>query len=350
MITQLFSLTFIYLFYFLLVRENKIDIKIEYVPNNIIFQAYITSITFVICYSLMLKSFTPVKNGLISFLVVFCFALVEVCVGYIQALLRRKRRLKKGNNIELDTSEKVEIVIEKKESAFSIFLSKYQKQIFFAYGLLISLVIALFQKYLHFILAFLILAIPFTLSLLIYDKTKIKHKKSDNAFEVMGIAFALLLIFTRLLARPEITKDLLILEITALILAIIVEFILGSYMHCLFYEEGDILTDEYGFALSEEEQPKPENPTINDDVEFSIGGGDLFIFGAMGIMTGTLGLIEIFINTAFVQFFCLMPGFYILNKGKKALPLVPAISIGYIMYFLDCNIINITSLLQSFIN
>lgn len=340
-INFIFIATFMLLFFFVLLRESIIDFKIEYVPNNIIIETYLVAGTFLIIYSILNKSFTPLLNGVITFGLVFLAALFIAVVGYIQAKIAEKRSRKKGEEkvIEIDISESKEENKKIKKQ-----LKEHTKIILLAcYGAAIASVIGLFQKYYSPLFVTSILVFIFLLSCAIYWKSK----NIDSAVYCFGFGLVFCFALTKIFTQKGFQKDILPELIIAIVLSFVLELILNKIFK-QFYETGGQLVDEKGFLLPLDQQP--QEIVEDSKVTFAIGGGDMILFGGMALIVGLEGLLTIFVNSSFV-FFALMIGFAILKRENlKVLPFVPSIAIGYIMYFSGFNILNLSILMSQFMN
>lgn len=92
--------------YFIFTRGSVIDLKTQYVPNNIVIGVYLISISFVILSSICLKSFTPIKNGFYGFLISFIIPYAFVNGVYYLRFFSLKRKFKKkGIEVEIEKED-----------------------------------------------------------------------------------------------------------------------------------------------------------------------------------------------------------------------------------------------------
>jgi len=81
------------------------------------------------------------------------------------------------------------------------------------------------------------------------------------------------------------------------------------------------------YKIEEEEDDEDTN------IAPGIGGGDIFIFGALGLMFGLKGIITIFIYSTISQLLVIFSYKMITsNKTSQFLPFVPGITIGVYVY------------------
>ena len=103
---------------FVLVRGGVIDIKTEYVPDNIVIGSYLFSIIYVLTTSISLKSFDPLLNGILGFIVGFIIpAIVQNGIYYLRYFSLKLRLKKEHIELEIEkdaNNEKIDIIIEKK--------------------------------------------------------------------------------------------------------------------------------------------------------------------------------------------------------------------------------------------
>lgn len=102
--------------YFTFTRGSVIDLKTEYVPNNIVIGSYGFAIVAIILSSIVSKSFTPILNSLGGFFVSFVIPYAFVNGVYYFQYFSLKRKLKKQNiplEIEKEETLKENPVIDK---------------------------------------------------------------------------------------------------------------------------------------------------------------------------------------------------------------------------------------------
>ena len=350
-LSTVFVIAFAIAFYMVLVRESIVDLKIEYVPNNIILEAYSIGVLFFVGASIIEKSWKPVTNALLSFGFIFLAGLVIWLITYIKyrALKRNKGSDKNEDFIEVETGTIKDTETENKNEIIEIELDiepeKKEKTsfgkiniiLFVIYIILLLSFVALMQTRYNKLFTLGVFLTSSLTALGIYFKTK-KITAPIYTFSLGLVLFYVLSVTVFGMFNP---LDVIVGVFAGIGLELICYFIYRK-----FYEEGDYLTDENGFLLPIEEQS--EDVQDSEEAVFAMGGGDLIIFGAMSLLTGLQGIIPIFINSAFV-FFAMLIGFAILRrKNLKLLPFVPAITIGFIMYLCDFNIINVAEIIENF--
>lgn len=102
--------------YFTFTRGSVIDLKTEYVPNNIVIGSYGFAIVAIILSSIVSKSFTPILNSLGGFFVSFVIPYAFINGVYYFQYFSLKRKLKKQNiplEIEKEETLKENPVIDK---------------------------------------------------------------------------------------------------------------------------------------------------------------------------------------------------------------------------------------------
>lgn len=360
----IFVIASMLMFFLVLTRESIIDLKIEYVPNNIIMESYFTSILFLVSFCIIQfvnkeelgieNPWSPLINGIITFLVVFFATFMIAFVAWIKAKLAVKKKNKQKEKILKAEQKNKETINEEIEIELDISKDKKTKDkkelsqnmkflLLSLYSFGITTFVGILQKvYPWYIVTFSLLFI-LLLSFGIYWKTK----KIDYSVYTISIGLIILFCFKRYFSESSISIFTLLL---AVLCACVGEFIIYKLFK-RFYENGGQAIDENGFLLPADQQPVPENETEEDkEVTFAIGGGDMILFGAIGLLVGLEGLLTIFVNAAFV-FFAMLFGFMIIKRENiRLLPFVPAITIGYIMYFCNFNVINLTALITNYMN
>lgn len=103
--------------YFVFIRGSIIDLKTEYVPNNVVIGSYTFTIVSVLISSIILKSFNPVLNAFLGFLISFLIPFAFVNGTYYLRYFNLKRKLKKENielQLEKEETLKENPIIDKK--------------------------------------------------------------------------------------------------------------------------------------------------------------------------------------------------------------------------------------------
>ena len=99
---------------------------------------------------------------------------------------------------------------------------------------------------------------------------------------------------------------------------------------------------------------EPDVPTESDSeeegLEGGIGGGDILIFGALGLMFGLKGIIIILLYALFSQLLVILS--YALLSSEKSfaghIPFVPGIAIGTYLYIMGFDLLNLQQILLFF--
>jgi len=332
----------IYIFYifsviifFILVRETIIDIKTMYVPDNITFAIYTTSVAFLIISWFTTQSFQTIKNGILGFLLGFGVPFTISLLSYIIQLVIYKAQKRRGekqrieSNIQTTEIEKSSTIKKKENNIIdvtkedNIFKRRWIiKRIFYWIFCLCSIYfLSTIQTaipksiYLGIGISILIVIIVF------YEKTK------KIEIPIYLVAFGMII-----MALPAKKNPIFILLTAA---AIIIELILAKVFYRFYKIETDtILTEEYD---NEGER----------EIEGGIGGGDILIFGALGLMFGAKGIITILLYALFSQLLIIFS--YALLSQKKSpfshIPFVPGITIGVYLYIMGFDFLNIQQIL-----
>lgn len=208
--------------------------------------------------------------------------------------------------------------------------------------LILSLIInrsfnLIIKGFLGFLFGF---GIPFTISLssyLFYKFTKQKNKQNAINFEnhqidninqsnnfqnsktsfFKKIEFFIYITTLGLLLSIAIINNNDFIITLLLICAIILELIIAKIFKKFYKIEED------------------ENDEEKEIFDTGIGGGDILIFGALGLMFGLIGIITIFIYATISQLFVILI-YKIFSKKSLTdhLPFVPGITIGLYIYIL----------------
>lgn len=159
--------------YFAFVRGSVIDLKTQYVPNNVVIATYFFAISFVIISSIYLKDLTPVKNALsgltVSFIIPYAFANGV----YYYRYFKLKRKLKKKDidlKLEKEETLKENPVIDK-----NFYITIYS--IAFALLVIISLIS---KKYFLISIGFLALFIELILGKLLKRFYVIEYNHAED--------------------------------------------------------------------------------------------------------------------------------------------------------------------------
>ncbi|MFW6007620.1 MAG: hypothetical protein ACOCP8_00020 [archaeon] len=318
---ELFELCIFLIVFIILIRETIIDIKTEFVPNNIVFSIYTVSFVYIISKSIFLKSYSPLLDALLGFLFAFGIPFGISFIGYLSHKLNRKKDLKelikcKDKSID-DTSEQKKIPYIIKAIVFDL--------------LLIALIYILYPnnfisiQFLHFVIItelFVILA-----EILYYFTRKISYAVSS---------LSLLSIFIFIIVN---NYDMRVLTIS--IIALIIEF----FLYIIFKPFDDL------DKLIKEEKDMLESDDFDGNYG-GIGGGDILIFGAIGIIFGIKDFLYILLFSCFSQILIIF-SYYIFSsnfKGTKYIPFLPGITIGFFIFISGADIIDLKANFELFIN
>lgn len=284
-------LVFSIIIFLILVRESIIDIETMYVPDNITFALYSTSIVFIISKFIYNHSFKNVFDSILGFLFGFGVPFMIALASYlIQKLIRGKSE---KSNEALSTSTNGENV---KTKTFNP--PKKINALFIKRCIFVALCIAglcMLKNTPSIIVGFLSLIS----SIIVFVKNK------EVKYPIYIISLGLLSILVIL------SGDYYIFLLIAF--AFIAEFIIAKIFKRFYKIEED--DDE------------------DTDITPGIGGGDIFIFGALGLMFGLKGIITIFIYSTISQLLVIFSYKMITsNKTSQFLPFVPGITIGVYVY------------------
>jgi prepilin signal peptidase PulO-like enzyme (type II secretory pathway) len=284
-------LVFFIIIFLILVRESIIDIETMYVPDNITFALYSTSIVFIISKFIYNHSFKNVFDSILGFLFGFGVPFMIALASYfIQKLIRGKSE--KSNNT-LSTSTNGENV---KIKTFNP--PKKINALFIKRCIFVALCIAglcMLENTPSIIIGLLSL----TSSIIVFVKNK------EVKYPIYIISLGLLAILVIL------SGDYYIFLLIAF--AFIAELVIAKIFKRFYKIEED--DDE------------------DTNIAPGIGGGDIFIFGALGLMFGLKGIITIFIYSTISQLLVIFSYKMITNnKTSQFLPFVPGITIGVYVY------------------
>ena len=284
-------LVFSIIIFLILVRESIIDIETMYVPDNITFALYSTSIVFIISKFIYNHSFKNVFDSILGFLFGFGVPFMIALASYfIQKLIRGKSE--KSNNT-LSTSTNGENVKIKTFNPPKKINALFIKRCIFVALCIVGL--CMLENTPSIIIGLLSL----TSSIIVFAKNK------EVKYPIYIISLGLLAILVIL------SGDYYIFSLIAF--AFIAEFVIAKIFKRFYKIEED--DDE------------------DTNIAPGIGGGDIFIFGALGLMFGLKGIITIFIYSTISQLLVIFSYKMITsNKTSQFLPFVPGITIGVYIY------------------
>lgn len=241
--------------FFVFVRGSVIDLKTEYVPDNIVIGSYFCSIIYILLASIIGKTYRPLIIGGIGFGITFIIPYVlSQVIFYVKYFSWRYAN--KGKELPITEEEQ-----ELKENPY---ISKKSFNIFYAIGIISIVVIGLFLK--------------------------------NYTIIISGLA------------------------------ALIIELILGKVLKRFYIIK-------YNYAEEKLKEPTPQSE-MEDDLYSGIGGGDIILFGSIGIMFGAVGFMVAFLYAVFAHIIIVL--FYSIikkmNPFKYPIPFIPALTIGLLVY------------------
>lgn len=304
--------------FFILIRETIIDIKTMYVPDNITFALYTTAVLFLLGSWITTGSLQTVKEGFFGFLLGFGVPFAISFLSYIIRLAIYKAQKRKDVPEESSPLPQQEPVNQTKSSS-----SKQRKTKRIIYWILCLLFVAGVSFSQTLIPSSLYLGI----SLLAWGMAVFSYEKTKNINFPLYIAGVALMVLA-LIVKKEPHYILLTIGAVGL------EWLLAR-LYRRFYK----IEEESDDAKSGEEA-----------IEGGIGGGDILIFGALGLMFGIKGVIMILIYSVFCQFLVIF-SYFILSKEKVAFgyaPFVPGIALGVYCYTMGFDLLNIQQVLSFF--
>lgn len=165
------------------------------------------------------------------------------------------------------------------------------------------------------------------------ENNPIINKKIIKFFYIISIILILLYSY--------ITKNINLIYYS--IIAILIEFILMKFLKKYYVIKFDYAADKYKERTEEQE--------LEDSLYFGIGGGDIILFGAIGLMFGFMGFIIVFIYATLSQVI-IMIIYSIINKCNPfdyEIPFIPALASGLLIYIsgMDQYLINILNTIYS---
>jgi Flp pilus assembly protein protease CpaA len=315
--------------FFILVRETIIDIKTMYVPDNITFAIYTASVMFLVVSWFTTNSFNIIKDGLFGFLLGFGVPFVISLSSYLIQLFVYKNQKKKGENQcqSIKTTE-IQAIAEKEDKSINTTINDTNiskkmpvKRIFywlccFVFLFIISAIQTMMPQF-----TYLSIGVPLLIALIIsYEKTK----KIEFPIYLAAIGILVLALYAK--------KDIVLIPLT--IVAIVAELILAQVFQKFYKIEIDV--------------PTEEDNSENENIEGGIGGGDILIFGALGLMFGLKGVITILLYSLFSQLLIILS--YALLSSEKSfarhIPFVPGIVIGTYLYVMGFDLLNLQQILS----
>lgn len=299
--------------FLILIRESVIDIKTMYVPDNITLSIYTSALLFLFVSWLSTDSLYAVKKGLWGFLAGFGVPFIISFLGYIINLVSFKTEKNK-----ISSSKDIPISYDKGKDKINSLEEKQKKRriTYWVFCFLFIVAVSFVQKILPQKFFLLMGIFIWILVVFLYEKTK----KIDYSIYAVGIV----LIAIHLIAK----HDFKYLFFT--IGAVVLELILAK-LYKRFYK------------IEEEQKEEDEE----DSIEGGIGGGDILIFGALGLIFGIEGVISIFFYSVFCQILVML-SYFILKGGKEAVqycPFVPGIALGTYLYIAGIDLLNFQQVL-----
>lgn len=314
--------------FFILVRETIIDIKTMYVPDNITFAIYTTSVVFLVISWFATNSFHIIKDGIFGFLLGFGVPFAISFTSYIIQSLIYKRQKNREQRQTVITTETQVITEEEKQTtntALEDTISSKKipiKRILYWLFCFIFLFIISFIQTIMPQTTYLCIGIPFLIAIIIsYEKTK----KIDFPIYLTAVGILAIALWGK--------KNITLVPLT--IGAIIIELVLARLFQKFYKIEPDVPT---------------ESDSEEKGLEGGIGGGDILIFGALGLMFGLKGIIIILLYALFSQLLVILS--YALLSSEKSFtghtPFVPGIAIGTYLYIMGFNLLNLQQILLFF--
>lgn len=162
--------------FFAFVRGSVIDLKTQYVPNNVVFATYFFSILFIVVSSIYLKSFTPLTSALSGLTVSFIIPYSFTNGIYYYRYFKLKRKLKKKD---------IELTLEKEETLKEnpIIDKKFYVTIY-AIAFALIIIISLISKKYHIIgIGFAALIFELLLGKLLKRFYVIEYNHAEDQFD-----------------------------------------------------------------------------------------------------------------------------------------------------------------------
>lgn len=286
----LLSLVFSFALFFILVRETIIDIQTQYVPDNIIYSIYTIAALYVLS--------------------MFVFTIIEG-VSFVDA----------GKEIL--------------QFSVSGFLFSFGMPFFIS---VFSALPQLFRRYEK-------------KKGLNKEEKKALKEKQDSIYDVYKCEENPI-ISKKLKKSIFIITGLLLVVVFAItpqknyfIIAAILGFALEQLLNIIFKK---FYVIEYDFTRDIE----VDESIFEDEISVGIGGGDIILFGALGLMFGIQGFMMIFVYSCFGQLFVIIT-YKIIKKQKGfqiPVPFVPGIALGLLTYIagLDPYLLNFSTVFELF--
>lgn len=322
--------------FLILVRESIIDIKTMYVPDNITFALYTTALVFLGASWFLTRSFDTIKGGILGFLLGFGVPFAISFVSYIVKLVIYKSQRKKEND-----SEATSFTANKEENQNNgnpVTLENYKDVVTDAPNTPKK---GMYKRILYWLLCFgFLLAITFTQTTL-----------SAPVFFGIGLTTLLAVIVTyEKFQKIDIPIYLTAIGILSIALVIKNDFMFISLTLGAFIFEW-ILARLFHRFYKIEDVTQTNETDSEDEVEGGIGGGDILVFGALGLMFGVKGIIAILSYSLFSQLLIIL-SYFVLSKEKSPVgyvPFVPGITIGVYFYIMGFDLFNIQEMLSLFL-
>lgn len=323
------------LFFLCLCRASVIDIKIRYVPNNIIFEAYTIAAVYTILNTIIQKDISILIGGAVSFGIMFVIYVFMLLTEYFRYKkeLKRLQIIKKEDEYNVFKDDNASKAIHTPPSKNKVLT------VFSILALVLGVYMSVTQPYVPWLLYLIIYLIPLVSGVLLVLK---KHKKICETL-IYSFAISMLGCFgCSYIDRP---KNIFI-GIILLIVAIAIEIGLGKLFERFYEVCDDIKVDKDGYLIEPE-----DDPDIPDEPEVYFGGGDVILFGAVALMCGFGNVLSVFLNAGLL-FIIVNIVLSILKMKKFNAPaaFIPFMAIGFITYFIGFQTFDITALLSDFAN
>lgn len=309
--------TFTFIMFFILIRESIIDIKTQFVSDNITIAAYATSITYVIVNMAMNHSLNPLKQGGLGFIVGFGCPFALSYITYLIQKIKYKAYKKKLEKSGLKPEEiETEAIIYESQT-----LRKIKKYIYYTLCVAFVIFIAIVgRSYIPTMITIPLGLLTVISSIIIYNKTK----KIDGVFYILAFVMtAILTIFLKVGVNP---------------LYAIIGFSIEYALYFLFKR-----FDNLEELLKEEKEELEKMESEEEAIYGGIGGGDIMLFGALGLMYGPTLIVLILLYSCFAQMLVIISYYLLLDKNDFAshIPFVPGITLATFLVvngFDFCNI------------
>lgn len=322
------------LFFLCLCRASVIDIKIRYVPNNIIFEAYTIAVAYTVLNSIIQRDASILLGGAISFGIMFIIYILMLITEFFRYKkeLKRLQIIKKEDEFDVfkDKNSDKNVIKPSKKKILTVFSS-----IAFIFGIYTAFT----QPYVAWWIYLMVYLVPLVSGVLLVIK---KHKKICETL-VNSFTISMLGCFgCSFIDKPEN----IFTGIVFLVIAIAAEIGLSKLFERFYEVCDDIKVDKNGYLIEPE-----DNPDIPDEPEVYFGGGDIILFGAVALMCGFGNVLSVFLNAGLL-FIIVNIVLTVLKIKKFNAPaaFIPFMAIGYITYFIGFQTFDITALLSDFAN